>query len=150
MGEDTKRIALRVVLLGVLGAGWVAGLLGQRAIVEETDYLDISPPLLLLGTGLCVLAGAAARLVARRSRGLRTGALAGVAMMATMVAGYVGLALAYADRFDADAGGETWFSLLLESWFWIGVPIIVSAMLGAVGWLVTAAYLDRGGRSHPA
>jgi hypothetical protein len=56
----------------------------------------------------------------------------------------------YADRFDTDAGGETWFSLLLESWFWIGVPLIVSAMLGTLGWLVAAAYLRRGGRSHPA
>jgi hypothetical protein len=150
MVEDTRWIAPRVVLLGVLAAGWVAGLLGQRAIVEETDYLDISPPLLLLGTGLCILAGAAARLISRRSRGLRTGALAGVAMMVAMVAGYVGLALAYADRFDPEAGGETWFSLLLESWFWIGVPLIVSAMLGALGWLAAAAYHHRGGRSHPA
>lgn len=150
MREETRSAAPRVVLLGVLAVGWVAGLLGQRAIVEETDYLDISPPLLLLGTGLCIVAGAAARFAPRRSRGPRIGGLAGVAMMATMVAGYLGLALAYADRFDADAGGETWFSLLLESLFWIGVPLVVSAALGALGWLAAAGYLHRGGRSRLA
>jgi hypothetical protein len=97
----TVPIRVRVLAIAGLAGGWCIGLLGQRAIVEETGYLL--------------------------------------------------LVLAYADRFVGQDGGETWFSLLLESWFWIGLPLLASAVLGAGGWLGAAALdrrLRRGHRGH--
>ena len=136
MRRSTNTVPIRVVLLGGLAVGWLVGLLGQRSIVEATGYLDISPALMLLGTGLCALAGGAARVLAPEHRRRRVGALAGIAMMASMVGGHILLAVAYADRFAGRESGETWFSLLLEAWFWIGVPVVVSAGLGLIGWFV--------------
>ncbi|OGO52202.1 MAG: hypothetical protein A2V84_09405 [Chloroflexi bacterium RBG_16_70_13] len=147
MRDEGAAVAPRIILPGALVIGWLLGLLGQRSIVEATGYLDISPQLLLLASGLCILAGATARLLAPQLRGLRAGALAGIAMAATMVAGCLGLAVAYADRFDSGSSGETWFSLLLEARSWIGVPIVLSAILGALGWLAAAAYRHGGHRS---
>ncbi len=147
----TVPIRVRVLAIAGLAGGWCIGLLGQRAIVEETGYLDISPELLLLGITLCFAAGAASYLLLPAHRRLRTGVLGGIAMTATMVGGYLLLVLAYADRFVGQDGGETWFSLLLESWFWIGLPLLASAVLGAGGWLGAAALdrrLRRGHRGH--
>ena len=71
-----------VVALVCLAAGWLAGLIGQRAVVEATGYLDIGPALLLLGIALCTLGGAAARLLAgRAARTWRRGALGGTLVM---------------------------------------------------------------------
>ena len=145
----------QLLVIGGLAAGWVVGLFSQRSIVESTGYLDISPGLLVLGCVLCALAGAAAHVLAPAHRRLRTGAIAGIAMAVSMIAGYAVLVVAYWDRFPADQGGETWWTLLLESWFWIGVPLIVSGILGIVGFAVTDA-IDRaihrpppGAVSHP-
>ena len=142
MHQGTIASAGRLVLLASLVGMWLIGLAGQRSIVEGTGYLDVSPELLVLGIVLCTLAGAVARAIAPRHRRVRIGALAGIAMIGTIVTGYLLLAVAYGDRFDSGEGGETWFSLLLESWFWIGVPLVVSAILGAIGW-VAADALDR-------
>jgi hypothetical protein len=131
--------AVRIILVGGLTTGWLVGLLGQRSIVEETGYLDISPQLMLLGIVLCALAGAVTRVLATRHQRVRFGALGGIAMMVSMVGGYLLLVLAYADRFNPDESGETWFSLLLEAWFWIGVPVVASAVLGSIGWLAADA-----------
>lgn len=129
--------AVRTLLVAGLGIGWLIGLIGQRSIVEQTSYLDVSPPLLALGLVLCALAGAAARIGAPSLHQVRIGALAGIAMVITIVAGYAGLAVAYADRFAQNAtDGETWWSLLLESWFWVGVPLVAGGTLGAIGWRV--------------
>ncbi len=82
------------------------------------------------------------------SRRLRTGAVAGIAMAASMIAGYLILMFAYWDRFPTDESGETWWTLLLESWFWIGVPLITSGMLGIVGFAVADA-IDRARHRSP-
>jgi hypothetical protein len=37
----------------------------------------------------------------------------------------------------SEGEGETWFSFLLEAWFWIGVPLAIGAGSGALGWLAT-------------
>ena len=152
MAMTTVPTRVRVVAIAGLAGGWCIGLLGQRAIVEETGYLDISPGLLLLGVTLCIAAGAASYVLLPAHRRLRTGVLGGIAMTATMVGGYLLLVLAYADRFVGhDSGGETWFTLLLESWFWIGLPLLASAVLGAGGWLGAASVdrrLRRGRRRH--
>jgi hypothetical protein len=144
MRIDSTAFAARILLLVLLVGGWLVGLVAQRAVVEATGYLDVSPALLLLGMGLCALGGALVRAMVVSRRRIRDGVLGGIATMATILAGYVVLTIAYWDRFDSGEGGETWWSLLLESWFWVGVPLVVSGILGAVGWIV----IDRLERSR--
>jgi hypothetical protein len=79
---------------------------------------------------------------------VRAGALAGVGVLATIIAGYLALVLAYIDAPFDESGGETWFSFLLEAWFWIGIPLVVSAALGAIGWLGADVVARR--RERPA
>jgi len=147
MPAITRAPAPRLIVPALLVAGWLAGLLGQRQIALDTGYLDVSPPLLLLGCLLFVLAGMSARMLLP-SRRRRTGALAGVGLLATILAGYAALIALYIERPALEEGGETWFSLLLESWFWLGVPVLVSAGLGAMGWwLADAAGRRSGGRT---
>jgi hypothetical protein len=127
--------SVRTVLIAGLAIGWLLGLFAQRSIVEQTNYLDVSPPLMALGLVLCALALVAARIGAPDHHQLRIGALAGIGMVLTIVVGYGGLAVAYAERFSQNAtDGETWWSLLLESWFWVGVPLAAGGTLGAIGW----------------
>jgi hypothetical protein len=133
----TQASAAKVVVPALLAAGWLAGLLGQRQVGVETGYLDVSPPLLLLGCGLFVLAGMATRILLPSVRRRVAGAAAGVAVLVAIVAGYAILAVLYVHH--EDTSGETWFSLLLESWFWVGVPLLVSSALGAAGWWLADA-----------
>ena len=65
-----------------------------------------------------------------------------------MVAIFLGeLALMFLNRDrTAGGGGETWFSFLLEAWFWIGVPLAISSALGAVGWYAADHVADASGR----
>ena len=137
MQATTHGSAMRIALPVLLLAGWVAGLLGQRQGAIDTGYMDITPPLMVLGLSLLFLGGATARILRPASRRLRTGVLAGLAVLASMIAGYWVLALVYIDRPFGEQGGETWFSFLLESWFWIGVPLLLGSMLGAAGWMVS-------------
>jgi hypothetical protein len=146
MRESSNSTAIRIVLLGALGVGWLAGLVGQRAVIEATGYADIMPPLMLLGISLCALAGAVARVLAPRRR-RRAGAVAGLAMMVSMVGGYILLGVAYADRFAGRESGETWYTLLLEAWFWIGVPVVLSSALGVLGWSAVDVVLRLTGRA---
>jgi hypothetical protein len=134
--------AARAIIPGVLAAGWLVGLVGQRQIAVDTGYLDVSPPLLLLGLLLFLFAGMSARVLLPNVRRRAAGALAGVAVLAAILVGYGALILLYIDPSRFSEGGETWFSLLLESWFWIGVPLLLSSGLGAVGWWLA----DRVGR----
>lgn len=127
--------ALKLLLVGLLVAGWLLGLVLQRQVALDTGYLDISPLLMTLGMALCALAGVTMRVVDPAFRKVRAGALAGVGLLATVIAGYFALILAYIEAPFDESGGETWFSFLLEAWFWIGVPLVVSAGLGAIGWL---------------
>jgi len=148
MRSDLLGRGSRFLLLALLAAGWFVGLVSQRATVEATGYMDITPERMLLGSGLCVLAGVAAHVLAPGHRRVRFGALAGVGMMVAMVAGYWVLAFAYWDRIPAGDSGETWYTVLLESWFWVGVPLLLSATLGAIGWLI-AELPSRIGGSRP-
>lgn len=126
-----------VVLVG-LGAGWALGLAIQREIIETTGYADVTPDLLLLAIALCALAGAASFPLLPAHRRIRTGALAGVVMEAAIIGGYLVLALVMMGSESFSGGDETWFTLLLEAWFWIGIPTVVAASAGAVGWIAAA------------
>ena len=126
--------ATRLALLGLLAVGWLLGLAIQWAIAVRTGYLDIFPPQMLLGVLLCLGAGAAERVFERVRRTARRGALAGVAMLVSILAGYLVLAALYVDPGRAAESGETPISLLLEAPFWIGIPLVTSAASGLLGW----------------
>lgn len=127
----------RIIAIGIFVAGWfVGGVLHTESIVA-TGWGDIYPPMMALGLGLCAWAGVVAWLVAPGHRRVRTGAIAGIVAMAAMIAGNISLMVLLGDRFVGTAdSGETWFSLLIESWFWIGIPTAIGAGLGTAGWLV--------------
>lgn len=128
--------AARVGLPALFAIGWLAGLVGQWRVADTTGYMDILPPLMLLGLVLFALAGAVVRIDLPRFARARAGAVAGILALVSIVAGYLVLALVMIpDKLGAD-GGETWFSFLIESWFWIGVPLLLSGTLGLLGWLV--------------
>lgn len=135
-----------IAVLAIMASGWLLGLAAQHAVITATTYADVSPQLLLLGMALCTLGGVAARLLAPASRRIRDGMLAGVGTLLAILAGYATLIALHADLFAAHegGGGETWFSLLLEAWFWIGVPLVASAGLGALGWLASDRLAGRG------
>lgn len=116
----------------VLIAGWLLGLIVQLAIALATGYTDIFPPQLLLGMALCFGAGFRARRLDPTIGG-RRGALAGAKMMGTIVAAYFTLAFLVLGP-DTDSGGETWFTLLMEAPFWIGIPLGSSSLAGYLGW----------------
>lgn len=116
----------------VLIAGWLLGLVVQLAIALATGYTDVFPPQLLLGMALCFGAGFRARRLDPRIGG-RRGALAGAKMMGTIVAAYFTLAFLVLGP-DTDTGGETWFTLLMEAPFWIGIPLGSSSLAGYLGW----------------
>ncbi len=135
MGAN-RRLAVSRTLLPVLFAlGWLAGLVGQWRIGDTTGYMDVDPPLLLLGLVLFALAGAVARVDLPRFRRARAGAVAGIVALVSIVAGYLVLSVVLIPEKLGDGGDETWFSLLIESWFWIGIPLLVSGALGLLGWL---------------
>jgi MFS family permease len=143
----TVSVRTRLLVIGGLAAGWTVGLLAQRSIVEATGYFDVSPGLLVFGCVLCFLAGGAAHVLAPAHRRIRTGVVAGIAMAGAIIGGYLLLAFVY-DGFAIEESGETWWTLLLEAWFWIGVPLVASGTLGAAGFLVVQA-LERLTRRRP-
>lgn len=116
----------------VLIAGWLLGLVVQLAIALATGYTDVFPPQLLLSMALCFGAGFRARRLDPTIGG-RRGALAGAKMMGTIVAAYFTLAFLVLGP-DTDTGGETWFTLLMEAPFWIGIPLGTSSLAGYLGW----------------
>ena len=140
----TVRVRAGVAVLAILLAGWLVGFVVQRAIVEATGYLDVPPPLLILGLALCGLGGVTAWLLAEFRRRRDVGGLAGITTMASIIAGYLALAFAYRDRFAGRESGETITSLILESWFWIGVPLLVSAAMGILGWMTAERLYGKG------
>jgi hypothetical protein len=151
MRTNTRARELKLLLVGLLVGGWLLGLMLQRQVALDTGYLDVSPFLMVLGMALCALAGVVMRIVDPAVRKVRAGALAGVGVLATILAGYFALVLAYIDTPFDESGGETWFSFLLEAWFWIGIPLVVSAALGAIGWLGADLLGQRTGRpANPA
>jgi hypothetical protein len=139
--------ATRLALLGLLAVGWLLGLAIQWAIAVRTGYLDIFPPQMLLGVVLCLGAGAAERVLDPVRRNAKWGALAGIAMIVTIVVGYLVLVALLSEPSGAGEGGETWYTLLLEAPFWIGVPLVTGAACGALGWRVADR---RTGSGRPA
>jgi hypothetical protein len=136
-----RRVRLSLVVL--LLAGWITGLVVQVGTRVTTGYMDVLPPQLALGVLLCLGAGAAARMLEPERRTARRGAIGGLAMLGSIVAGYTILTiLAWNPDWGAGDGGETWFSLLIELPFWVGLPLLVGACFGALGWVAA----DRTGR----
>lgn len=132
--------------LGVLVLAWLTGGIVHARSMIATGWGDISPSLAYLGLGLVLWAGVTAWALVPGHGRKRTGAYAGMLTFAVTVAGQFLLVLLFMDPANLGSGDETWFSFLLESWFWIGVPLVVSATLGALGWLA-ADGLDR--YTHP-
>lgn len=133
----------RVITLGVLVIAWVM------------PWFSIPPEglsnaeLALVSVG-CAYAGGAAWVLAPHHRQARYGALAGVLMFASwIIVLLVGQALT--GTLDLTAGGaETPFSLLIELPFWLGVPLIVAALLGAAAWLIVRAIVMARSAGHAA
>lgn len=134
MRNDRVVRATRLALLGLLGAGWLLGLVIQGTTAVRTGYLDVYPPQLLLGVLLCLGAGAAARVIDPVRRTARRGAVAGIAMIVSIVVGYMLLVALFWDPSHAGESGETWYTLVLEAPFWVGVPLATGASFGALGW----------------
>jgi hypothetical protein len=124
----------RILLVGSVAALWVAAFLYHREVVLATGYLDIDPWLMAAGLLQCFVAGAAARALMPDRTALRNGAVAGMLPVVAAIAGQLLLVALYHDGMPLDPGGETWFSFLLEAWFWLGVPFGTGAALGAAGW----------------
>ena len=134
MRSDRTR-AVRPILLGLLVAGWLLGLAGQVVTRQATGYMDVFPPQILLGVLLCVGAGAAARVLDPVRRTWKRGALAGIAMIASILVGYFILTAGlWNSEWSGQESGETWFTLLIEAPFWIGLPTLTGGGFGALGW----------------
>ena len=142
--------ATRALLLGILALGWLLGFALHGSAAAATGWGDVSPLLLLLGAALCALAGGFAWWLAPDHRRARTGALAGVLMFLSFVLGNVLVVVLWVDPAHMAASGETWFSMLVELPFWLGLPIVVSIALGAAGWWVARRGALAGGRRPPA
>lgn len=118
----------------VLAIGWTAGLLAQLWVGLASGYADIFPPQMLLGLALCFGAGLRAHAVNPLGT-WRTGARAGATMMLLLVVSYFALTAIILPP-SPDPSGETWWTLLLEAPFWIGIPFGSAALLGAIGWRI--------------
>jgi hypothetical protein len=140
---------VRLFLVGLLAIGWLVGFAVHGSMAAASGWGDISSELMLWGAVLCVVAGGVAWAVAPAHRRVLTGALAGFGMFVSFVLGNLLVVALWVDPAHMAEGGETWFSLLLESWFWIGLPTLISAALGATGWQITRR-LATGGSHAPA
>jgi hypothetical protein len=138
----------RLLLVGLLAIGWLIGFAIHGSMAAATGWGDVSEPLMLLGIVLCLAAGAIAWAVAPAHRRARYGVLAGILMWVSFIIGNMIVAAIWVWPLHAGESGETWFSLLLESWFWIGLPTLVSGALGATGWLM-ARQLGAMSAPHP-
>lgn len=138
MGERSRLNWARAYLFASLVAGWLVGFAIHGSAAAESGWGDVPWPALWLGVGLCAWAGVVAWISSPGHRRRRFGALAGLAMFGSFLAGNILVAVLWVHPpVGESSGGETWFSLLLESWFWLGLPVLVSLALGAMGWTVT-------------
>ncbi len=134
----------RGVLVVLLACGWMLGLAAQVAVRLGTGFMDVAPPQMLLGLLLCGGSGALVRL-GDRPHGPRRGALAGLAMLVSIMLGYAALTALLWNPAWSGSDGETTQSLLLEAPFWIGVPLVVGAAGGALGWYAADRLAGRPG-----
>jgi hypothetical protein len=141
-------VRTRVVFVGALALAWLVVWLDLLLNAARTHWGDLTPEVLLAGPALAFTAGAITWRIAPAHRHLRFGALAGLVMLATYVAGYVPIVVVEVLPYRGGATGETPISLLLEAWFWIGVPTVVCGGMGALGW-ATANTLAHLGRVRP-
>jgi hypothetical protein len=141
MNSRLSMILTRVVVSGILLFGWLAGAVIHNNYIKQTGYGDITPSLMAFGLVLFIWDGVTIRTLFPAESRARFGALGGAL---TMVAIYLGeLALTFINRDPkAGGGGETWFSFLMEAWFWIGIPIAISSALGALGWYAADRLAD--------
>jgi hypothetical protein len=138
----------RLLLVGLLAIGWLIGFAVHGSMAAATGWGDISPLLMLWGVALCALAGGVAWAVAPAHRRMLIGALAGLGMFASFVVGNLLVVALWVDPAHMAESGESWFSLLLESWFWIGLPTLVSGALGASGWSIARRLASSGSHAH--
>ncbi len=152
--QSGERGAGRFVPLGLLAIAWLVVALDYRLTAVRTNHMNLPLEVAIAGLLMTIGAGAAAWHVAPDHRRPRTGAIAGAAMLALYVVGYLLIAWGIRDPQGAVGGangangangGETWFSLLIEAWFWIGIPLLVCGALGVFGWW-TANVIHDGGR----
>ncbi len=140
----TPRLAIRVGLVALLAAGWLVGLAVQVTTRLQTGYMDVMPLQIMLGILLCLGAGAAARVLDPVKHTWRRGAVAGLAMLGSILVGYLLLTALMWNPVWSEGEGETWFSLMIEASFWIGVPLAVGSGFGGAGW-IAADYRLAGG-----
>lgn len=126
----------RLLLVGLLAIGWLIGFGIHGSMAAASGWGDVSPLLVAWGAVLCAVAGAVVWAVLPAHRCRLAGALAGFAMFVSFVVGNLLVVALWVDPAHLTGGGETWFSFLLESWFWIGLPTIVSGLLGIAGWML--------------
>jgi hypothetical protein len=110
------------------------GLVSQVVTRFWTGYMDVLPPQMLLGAALCLGAGWLVRINDPLASRPRHGALAGIGMVASIVAGYLVLIPILWNPVWAAGDGETWWSLLIEAPIWIGMPLLTGAVCGGLGW----------------
>ncbi len=132
----------RVIALGLL----VVWLLPWFSIPPE----GISEVELALVCAGCAYAGGAAWVLAPQHRRARYGALAGVLMFASWIIVLL-VAQAVNGTLDITSGGaETPFSFLTEPPFWLGVPMVGAATIGATTWLIVQAFARARSAGHAA
>lgn len=142
IGSRRSRLHLGVTRFGLFATGvlvvaWLIGGAIHARWMIRTGWGDISPSLMYLGLFLVLWAGVVAWALVPHRRRVRNGAYAGIlTFVVTVVAQFV-LVYLFVDPANLASGDETWFSLLLESWFWVGIPLVVSASLGSFGWWAT-------------
>jgi hypothetical protein len=144
INDDT--IVIRLLLLAILVVVWLGTWLDYEA-ASQHGSVGIPNEVLLAGLAMCVYAGALARLAGRRGRRTWAGAAAGAAMIASYVGGSIAIELAHGGL-GPMAEGETPFSLLIELPLWLGVPFLVGAGCGVVGWLVVNALVEDESEAH--
>ena len=142
MDAVTRHRIFSGTLMIALAMGWLAGGARHLAFALETTWGDLTGDLLVLGLALCFGAGVATRVV-RPDRTQRWGIYGGLLMALAILAGTIAIDAVYVLPYHAGESGETWFSLLIELPFWVGMPMAVSAVLGWTGWHVASFALDR-------